>query len=306
MDSIKAAFFFLLLAGVLFSTTIQESIINYYLSEKIENVNVTMKYTDTSDMSPAQINVTRTLLAGIYSKYKVDYHTISNLSFYQEGDYALAQYILRSDVSGLENLSYTLDYIALFHRNSNADWLIVFVMPLDDYLDAEAQYGYYDAANAIIGNGSFAAPYTGVSFSGAQMKDLNSDLQQGLSLCTTDDYCKAKGFLGCVNNTCSNNVPIPVVNNTVNSSTNATSNKTNTTINTTINATPKTNTTLNITKNTTNATNTSKPPANVSSNQNKTIQIQIPSELPSSCPFSIGLVLLAALGALAGKKIPGI
>ncbi|MDD5337589.1 MAG: hypothetical protein PHS02_03845 [Candidatus ainarchaeum sp.] len=238
----KHLLFLLLIFGMLYADTnpISDSIISYYLASKIENLNVTMKYTDTYNMTPDQIAYTRQLLTDIWSKYKVDYHVIKNLVIYQDGDYAIATYTLDTTVSGAENLTYTIDYIMLLHR-VKADWLIAYAMPMQDYLKATDELAYASAVNAMLPN-MRSSPSTGVKFNGVLMSDLNSSLQSGLNSCATDAYCASRGWLRCSNSTCTN-IPVPVIIPPPNVTHNATSNaSTNASLNITANTTPKNNT----------------------------------------------------------------
>jgi len=240
----KHLLFLLLLLGMIYAeqtNPISDSIISYYLASKIENLNITMKYTDTYNMTPEQVNYTRQLLTEIWGKYKIDYHVIKNLIIYQDGDYALATYTMDTTVSGAENLTYSIDYIMLLHR-VKADWLIAYAMPVQDYLEATDELAYASAVNAMLPN-MRSSPSTGVKFNGVSMGDLNDSLQSGLNSCATDAYCISRGWLRCSNSTCTN-VPLPVINNTPASIThNATSNiSMNASLNITANNTPVNNT----------------------------------------------------------------
>ncbi|MCK4319441.1 hypothetical protein KAW38_02615 [Candidatus Micrarchaeota archaeon] len=203
----KRMIFVLLLFGFFFANTVGDTVNGYYLASYNEDIDVYMGYMDVLDLTDEEVQTTRELTLGIFSAYNTEEYMVTDLEHVVDGKYALAQYELYAKISGAESVEYTLDYVMLLH-NIMGDWKIVFVMPLDDYLESSNQIQIMAIADDMLETEHEAyqeepSEDPVVYFDDEPMSDLEYELDDSLYSCTTDAYCQ-KNNLGnvCAAGTC--------------------------------------------------------------------------------------------------------
>jgi len=205
----KCIMFILLAFGILFANSYEDALEAYYSASLLEDADAFMDSVDTSNATAPQIANTRELTLLIWEEYNTDAYSISNLECIEDADYALCKYTLYAEISGAEILSYELEYISLLHKIDGI-WKVSFAMPLDEYLETRAEQQKLATTDAMLDDLHelyLKEPIDGpkyVTFNGAPLQDLSTDLNEMQYSCTTDEYCQHNGYgASCEGGTCS-------------------------------------------------------------------------------------------------------
>lgn len=205
----KYIMFILLAFGIVFANSYEDALEAYYSASVLEDANAFMESVDTSNASSSQLANTLELTILIWEEYDTDAYSISNLECIEDAGYALCKYSLYAKISGAETLSYDLEYISLLHKIDGL-WKVSFAMPLDEYLETRAEQQKLATTDAMLDDLHelyLKEPIDGskyLTFNGAPLQDLSTDLNEMHYSCTTDEYCQQNGYgASCEGGTCS-------------------------------------------------------------------------------------------------------
>ncbi len=204
----KILLLLLFAVGLFFAASVQTVVNNYYQASADENMDRFLSTMDLSEYTADDISSMKTIIQKIWDNYDTDYFSIRNFHYTQDGDYALAKYTLNASISGAEDITYQLDYVMLLHY-TQGDWKVVWVKPLQEYLDESDNISALLTADAAI-NLSYEDYESDVSkkepsftLDGEEMENLDTDLKADLYSCKSDAYCQEKGWGSCENGKCS-------------------------------------------------------------------------------------------------------
>ncbi len=139
----------ILLIGSIYAYTPEEAVYKYYEITAKENIDEYMNIMDLGDLTEEEIARTKLIATTVFSEYDTVRYSINNLKIIEDEDYALAKYTLSGETNGAERIDYELDYIMLLHRYKD-EWKVVFVMPLQEYLDTESSVRKMEIINDMI------------------------------------------------------------------------------------------------------------------------------------------------------------
>ncbi len=202
----KITFFLVLISMVAFAASIENTVNEYYESSKQEDIESYMDHIDTSEMEEDEIDHIRELSLGIWEAYDTDHYTVSNLKYFTESDYSMAQYTLNASVSGAEDFEFELDYVMLLHR-IDGSWKVVSSMPYEEYVNLSEESRALEAIDYVLEEEHYLHTIplekAGPTFDGKPGKNLSSEIESAVESCTSDEYCASVGMGRCINGKCS-------------------------------------------------------------------------------------------------------
>jgi len=201
----KITFFLVLISMAAFAASIENTVNAYYESSKAEDIESYMSHIDTSKMGDEEINHVRELTLGIWDAYNTDHYTVSNLRYFTESNYSMAQYTLNASVSGAENFEFELEYVMLLHK-IDGSWRVVSSMPYEEYANVTEESRALEAIDYVLEEEHYlhtiplekAEP----TFDGKPGKNLSSEIESAVESCASDEYCASVGMGRCTNGKC--------------------------------------------------------------------------------------------------------
>lgn len=202
----KVIFFLSLISMIAFAASIGNTVNTYYEASKQEDIESYMSHIDTSEMETDEIEHIKELTLGIWDVYDTDHYTVSNLEYFTESEYSMAQYTLNASVSGAENFEFELEYVMLLH-DIDGNWKVVSSMPYEEYVNLTEESRALGAIDYVLEEEHYLHTIplekAEATFDGKPGENLSDEIESAVESCISDEYCASFGMGQCMDGTCS-------------------------------------------------------------------------------------------------------